>query len=321
MRAGKTILVSVVFLVACSGTTYGYGWYNWYGGYATATATSWNGGTAVSWDYSPSWYGWGWGWWGTSCYARTYTNTYPGPDWDYDYGWHGAYAESHSSASGRTADAWAYAYNAGWGWWNRGGYARSVAQTSGSPSYATAYARAGSGWHYRYWVPRLWWYNTWVPTHGWYIPYYCHWYYWGWLDGDMTEADMALEVDLIAQSNYTQESQPLLQDGFIDDGDGTCTQLGSTLDPGDLVYNSNVGGTGHPGWDIIGHSGEIETDSPYELAFLMAAIETGGDVDYVELEVEFKIDGYIGQVPEPTTLVLLAVGGGLSLYRRRNRAA
>ena len=274
MKTIKTLLMVITLLAAISTTALGYGWYNWYGGYNTATATSWNGGTSVSWNYGPT--SWGWGW-GSNCYAATYTNTYPGPDVDRDWGWHNAYAHSHSSSGGRTADAQAYAYNASWSWWNSGGYTNAVAQTSGSPSYASATARANSNWWYTYWVPRYWWYNTWTPVHGWYIPYYWRWWYWGWLDGDMSEEDMAMAFDMFA--------------------------------PNDLVWNEDVGGTGHPGWDIIGHDGS-QNEEPYDIPFLITAQEVGGNEDYIELLVEFEMGGTLGSetVPEPATIALIGCG-------------
>lgn len=312
MKKVYLMIVCIVFMAVCSTTAWGYGYYNWYGGYNTATATAWNGGTSVSWNYGPS--GWGWGW-GGGAYASTYTNTYPGADYDTSWGWNGASAQSHSAAPGRSADAYAYAYNASWGWWNSGGYSQAIATTSGSPSYATAYAKPSSNWWYTYWVPRNWWYNTWVPAHNWYIPYYMNWYYWGWVDGD--QPDMALEMDLSAIDTSLATSQTVLNDGFKDNGDGTFTQLGSTLNPSDLAYNSNVGGTGHAGWDIMGHNGSIGED-PYSLPFLITATDIGGDDDYIMLRVDFSIDGYIGQgpIPEPATLILFGLGG-LALLRRK----
>lgn len=293
-----------------SAPAWGWGMYNWWGGYTTATATSWNGGSSVSWNYGPS--GWGWGW-GGGAQVSTYTNTYPAADADSAWGWNGAACQSHSATPGRTADAYASAYNSNWSWWNSGGYSYARTQTSGVPSYATAYARSNSNWSYQYWVPRSWWYNSWVPQWGWRVPYYMRWYYWGWLDGD--QSDMGVEMNLWADQDGSKTS--VLRDGFHDNGDGTYTQVGSALSGSDLMYNPDVGGTGHAGWDILGHDGSQGQD-PYQLEFLMNAREIGGDTENILLEVSFSIDGYIGQVPEPATgLLLLAATLGLWLRPRR----
>jgi hypothetical protein len=307
MKTCKLVMAFIAIIIVCPATVWGYGMYNWYGGYTTSTATAWNGGTSASWSYGST--GWGWSW-GSGCYASTYARA--GSSWDSDtsWGWSGAHAESHASAPGKSADAWADAYNASWLWWNSGGYTHTVATTSGTNTYATAYARASSNWWYTYLVPRTWWNNTWVPVHGWRIPYYMQWYYWGWLDPMSTEMILGAE-DILAGTSTT-----LLEDGFIDNGDGTVTQVGDDLDIADLVYDPDVDGAGHAGYNIMGHSGEIETDEPYLIPFLITATEIGGDTEYIELRVDFSIDGYIGQIPEPATIILLAAGL-LGIKRRK----
>jgi hypothetical protein len=154
------------------------------------------------------------------------------------------------------------------------------------------------------------------------------WWYWGWVDGPATE--MAMEVDLFVIDVVAVTSQTLLDDGFIDNGDGTYTQLGNQLDlASDLVFNPNVGGMpGVPGWDIVGRDGTVN-DPPYEFDFLVTATEVGGDVDNIELEVRFDIDGTIGQVAPVAvpaapwawiaSLVVVIAAGGLMMLKTTTR--
>lgn len=308
----KRLAITSALLLLCAGSAWAWGSYSYYGGGATATASGWNGGGTMSWSWAPSWWGWGWG---GGCYAYTYATTYgPGdPKSQWSWGWGGASAQSHSANGGRTADAWANAYNAGWGWWNCGGYAWARAQTSGVPSFATATAHANSWWRYQYWVPWAWW-NQWVAYHGWYVPYYLRWYYWGWFDPD------TVSFGAFSHDNISEEDLLLMNEGWRDNGDGTFTHVGSTniLNPSDLSYSTNVGGTGHAGWNIYGHDGSQGQD-PYEMLMMMKARQIGDDGQgNVLIETDFTQDWQIG-IPEPSSLLALCAGliGAIGAFRRR----
>lgn len=290
-----------LFLLASDSS--GFGWYNWYGGGSTSTATSSNG-----FKYSYSNRSWGWG---SGNYAYAYTNTYPKANSQVSYSWPTATASSYSSAPGRTAYAYASAQNSSW-WWG-GGYTNAIAQTTGSPSYATAYSHASTWYSYQYWIPRFYW-NSWVGLHGWYIPYYYQYYYWGWFDGDAT--DMSVYMNMrFGDGDVPASWSELLRDGWHDNGDGTYSQIGSTFNSSDLVAGVQ---DGHNGWFITGHDGE--TGTPYNISFNSKAYEIGGDSDYILLENRFWIQGETGQaVPGPAAALAFALGFGSSCFKRRKR--
>lgn len=305
MKRWLSIFVGVSALLAIPASAFSYGWYNWYGGGTTSVANSWNG-----FGYSYASRNWGWG---SGAYASAYTNTYPAASQQTSWGWGGASASAYSANGSRWASAQATTYNSPW-WWG-GGYSNAVAQTNGSPSYATAYAHTDSWFSYRFWIPRSAWYG-WVGNYGWYVPVYYNYYYWGWFDGDM--GDMALYNNL----QYNDGSDPnnwttLLQDGWKDNGDGTFTHLGSLFSASDLLYEEVM--PGHMGYTILGHDGASGTS--YDLLMMGKAFEVGGDTDFIEIETTLRIRGDIGQstVPGPAAVAPWLVFLTLGLIRKARK--
>jgi hypothetical protein len=300
LRLAALVLVAALAAVPAMAS----GLYNYYAGYGTATAVGYNG-----WSSSATGHSWGWG---AGAYARAYTNTYPYARSAVSVGWTGASATAFSSFAGRTAYASGTGYTAGYPWWGGGGYFNAVATTTGSPSYASAFARPLSYWTYYYTVPAAVW-SSWVGLYGWYIPYRLNFWYWGWIDAP-DSGDMGFSANLYARDPIAATTTPLLNDGFRHTGGAGYKQRGNQLSPSDLVYNPDVGGTGREGFDIVGHNGTIGA-SPYSFAFLNSAELLGFDGANFYLQSNFTIDGDIGQVPEPGTwglcalaLVLISVG-------------
>lgn len=302
MKRSLFLAAFAPLLLSASGA-YGFGWYDWYGGGTTATATSWNG-----FGYAPVYRSWGWG---DGNYAYAYTNTYPYARSQTSYNWPYASAFAYSSYGGRTAYASASAYDSPW-WWG-GGYTNVVAKTTGSPSYATAYSHASAWYTYQYWVPRAFWYG-WTSYYGWYVPYYYRFYYWGWFDGDASDMSVYVNMAFGDGDDPTAWSQ-LLCDGWHDNGDGTFSQIGSTFSASDLVPGVQ---DGHNGWFIRGREGDGGT--PYDILFLSKAYEVGGDNDYILIENRFWIRGEVGQpVPAPAAALPFLIGTWIGYCRRRRK--
>lgn len=298
------VAVALLLLVGACTPSWGYGYFNWYGGYGAATATGYNG-----WNYNSSSSSWSWG---GPASLSVYASTYPPTDSKWAWGWNTSLSASASNG-GRSAWANASTWNAGWSWWGVGGYLSASAGTSGWPSYASATARSTSYWSYNYWVPRSWW-NTWSGRYGWYVPYYYNWYYWGWIDDQMGIAADQWVVDNVDGGKTTS----VVKDGFFDNGGGTYDHWGTSWAGSDLQWSADVDGLGHAGWNIIGHDGS-SNENPYQYVFYAKAKEVGGDADNIEIQNDFVIDGRITSTPEPPygLLLLLSVFCVSWVLRRR----
>ncbi len=307
------VFIGIMFSIPTT-TAWSFGMYDWYGGFDIATAVGFNGkgSSSITWNNGHTSKNIDWN---SKAYAFAYANAYPPSKYQIKWGWAGASASALAANGTRSAMARAEAYKGILPYLPSGAYARVTARTVGSPTFAYATACPYSSWQFEYQMSRMDW-NAWTALYGPKIPLNLKWYYWGWLDGDPDAKDMAVSMNLWAIDPITGNNVGILEDGFKDTGwengivNGTYTysQLGNTLNPKDLVFNPNVGGIGHPGWDIIGHNGTIATDTPYEIPFMISAKEVGGDANNVELLVEFQMDGNIGQTPEPCTMVLMGSG-------------
>ena len=114
--------------------------------------------------------------------------------------------------------------------------------------------------------------------------------------------DMAAEIDLAVMDEVGGTTNPLMYAHVRDNGDGTFDMTGD-LDPCDLIYNPDVGGTGHPGFDIVGHNANAEfegqePEEPYMFPFMVAAEEIDSTAEEVLIRCAFTIDGRVGQVPD-----------------------
>ena len=120
--------------------------------------------------------------------------------------------------------------------------------------------------------------------------------------------DMAAEIDLAVIDEVSGLEVPLMY-AFVRDNGGTLEMHGD-LDPCDLVYSANVGGTGRPGFNIIGHNANIgedpcvvqpgEPEEPYLFPFMVDAEIMDDDGQNYLVGCRFTVGGNIGQVPVDT---------------------
>jgi hypothetical protein len=133
-----------------------------------------------------------------------------------------------------------------------GGYASTSASAWGN-GRATAYASASGNWWHKYIVPIAYW-DNWVALNGSYIPIYMNWWYWG------NTAPIGTLVTMSVTDNILNTTQTVLNDGFIRQADGTYLQVGTVLNPADIVNGV-----------IMGHNPNVQRDTPYNIAFLTGA--------------------------------------------------
>jgi hypothetical protein len=109
--------------------------------------------------------------------------------------------------------------------------------------------------------------------------------------------------------NILNTTQTVLNDGFIRQADGTYLQVGTVLNPADIVNGV-----------IMGHNPNVQRDTPYNIAFLTGASILSSDGTYYTLGTDFTTGGgWSSTAPEPASLALLGLAGLAGAFARRRQ--
>jgi len=319
----RLLKISVVLLliVMCTGTSWGTGYCNWWSYWYASTTNLWPWAcSACDWGYFPN----------------SYASAYAADDGYVDahtvWGWNAstqAHADPYEPPVGHPeANAYADAYNGYWGYWC-GPYVNarvSVTDTDGDhDDYARAYAYSDVWCWHQYSVPWVWW-QDWRIYHGPYIPYWCNWWYWGWID-DAPDVGIGAQETLI--DNNANTSTQLFSNWAQANPGGTLTLGGATTwSPGDFVFgtdvNPDVAGD-QPGYNIVGHDPNTSGDTPLLVGFSALGVDLGLDplnpdnhLIGTSLRCETALDT-AAPTPEPCSALLLLASVPTAAWIRRRR--